>query len=144
MRVRRYRVYRSHAACTRVSDTTFRSAVENHAKGERSTRDPLVLVLRRWQASRGSVCHALGEGSRCNVCSRDVAHNQSPSVKNSVTTNRHTLSDNCARHALALLLLPPFLPPCLPPTVTPQSSTARASTVALGIRDTGVGARSPR
>ena len=35
----------SHAACTRVSDTTLCSAVENHSKGESSTRDPLVLVL---------------------------------------------------------------------------------------------------
>ena len=46
MRVRQYLFVSSHASRTRVSDTTLCSAVENHTKGESSTRDPLVLVLR--------------------------------------------------------------------------------------------------
>ena len=80
--------------------------------GERSTRDPLVLVLRRWCALRVTVCHALGEGTCCNLCSRDVAQ------KKTVTT-RHTLSDNCARHTLALF-------PSIFPTVTHNNrSTAK-------------------
>ena len=35
------------SCCTRVSDTTLSSAVENRTRSESSTRDPSVLVLRR-------------------------------------------------------------------------------------------------
>ena len=71
MRVRRRRILSSHAVSTRVSDTTLCGAVENHTMGERSTRDPLVPVLRGWSVlGVVTVCRALGEGTRCTFCSR--------------------------------------------------------------------------
>ena len=48
MRVRQYRVWSSNAASTQLSGTSLCRAAENRAKGERSVRDPLVLVFRRW------------------------------------------------------------------------------------------------
>ena len=71
MRARQHRILSFHAACTRVPDTTLCGAVENHTKGESSTRDPLVLVVRGWCVlGVNTMCHTLGEGTRCTVCSR--------------------------------------------------------------------------
>ena len=50
MRVR-YRILSFHAACTRMPDTTLCGAVENHTKGESTTRHPLVLAV-----CLGSLC----------------------------------------------------------------------------------------
>ena len=51
---------------------TQHSAVRfgNHTKGQSSTRDPLLLVVRGWSVLGVTVGHALREGARCNVCSR--------------------------------------------------------------------------
>ena len=61
---------RAHAACTRVSDTTLFGAVGNHTKVESSARGHCV--------------------SRCNICSRDLAHSLPFAKKVFDKVQRHT------------------------------------------------------
>ena len=63
MRVRRHRILSSHAACTRVLDTTLCSAAEKqsvHTGREQSARDPVCATSKRGWTGWGKAVTPLG------------------------------------------------------------------------------------
>ena len=109
MRVRRYRILSSHAACARVLDThTLQCGRETkcaHPVRAVGSGSRLCDVQRGW-SGRGTGCHSLGGGGapRVDAAASDSA--TSPSAKKKVCNAReHTahLRHNYTQHTQALV-----------------------------------------